>query len=71
VLLGTSKLEKSDPFHQLLSSENAGTLVSDSGTLMPTIHDLPVEFLTDNLLPFLPIRDLLALSGTSRSFANV
>jgi SCF-associated factor 1 len=33
---------------------------------MPTIHDLPVEFLTDNLLPFLPIRD-----GTSRSFANV
>lgn len=36
---------------------------------MPTLSDIPVDILLDNLLPVIDIPDLLNLSATSRFFA--
>ncbi|KII85876.1 hypothetical protein PLICRDRAFT_115016 [Plicaturopsis crispa FD-325 SS-3] len=38
---------------------------------MPTITDIPVEVLIDNLLPQIPIRDLLSLAATNRAFTQL
>lgn len=35
---------------------------------MPDITDIPLELFLDNILPLLPIPDLLSLSGASRDF---
>lgn len=37
----------------------------------PTLDALPLELLIDSLLPWLELRDLLALARTSRFFALV
>lgn len=36
---------------------------------MPTLSDVPVDVLLDNLLPSIEVTDLLSLASTSRFFA--
>ena len=35
---------------------------------MPTITDIPIEVFIDNILPLLPLADLLRLSSTNKFF---
>jgi SCF-associated factor 1 len=48
-----------------LCSESAATAV------MPSISDSPIDLLLDNLLPCIPVKDLLHLAQTSRFFADL
>ena len=41
------------------------------GEKMPTVADVPIEIILDNLLPLLPISDLHSLGATNRSFYNL
>ena len=37
----------------------------------PSLADLPVELLIDNLLPLLPLKDVLALATTSTEYGAI
>jgi SCF-associated factor 1 len=36
---------------------------------MPSVADIPLEIFIDNILPYLPLRDILTLTAVNKEFA--